>query len=152
MVSVIGFRLGDVPGLRAAFEKVARYDSGAERRVLELRCVPNQPLRLSPAGESSKRSLMPGPYLRPARVWASVTPVVLARHLKRYEEGKIRGADRRLVCERGVAPARSGPHSGRQALGDRRRAAGVAASWSTAVDALACSGGTEQPAADPRRH
>ena len=127
--------LGDVPGLRAAFEKVAPYDSGAERRVLELRCVPHQPLQLSPAGESSKRSLMPGPYLRPARVWASVTPVVLDRHLKGYDEGKIR----ELIADS-------------CANGDRRRAAGVAAPWSTAVDALACSGGTAQPAADPRRH
>ena len=42
--------LRDVPGLRAAFEKVAPYDSGAERRVLELRCVPHQPLQLCPAG------------------------------------------------------------------------------------------------------
>ena len=69
--------LGDVPGLRAAFEKVAPYDSGAERRVLELRCVPHQPLQLSPAGDSSKRSFMPGaPTLMPAYLdlWVQTSP------------------------------------------------------------------------------
>lgn len=83
--------LGDVPGFRAAFEKIAPYDAGAERRVLGLPCIPGQPMLLSPAsGEAPKRSLVPGPYLHPARVWASVTPVVLDRHLKRYDEGRIR--------------------------------------------------------------
>ena len=83
--------LGDVPGFRAAFEKIAPYDAGAERRVLKLPCMPGQPMLLSPAGgEEPKRSLIPGPYLHPAQVWASVTPVVLDRHLKRYDEGRIR--------------------------------------------------------------
>jgi len=83
--------LRDVPGFRAAFERIAPYDPGAERRVLKLPCIPGQPMLLSPAGGGApKRSLMPGPYLDPARVWASVTPVVLDRHLKRYDEGRIR--------------------------------------------------------------
>ena len=83
--------LRDVPGFRAAFEKIAPYDAGSERRVLGLSCIPGQPMLLSPAsGAAPKRSLMPGPYLHPARVWASVTPVVLDRHLKRYDEGRIR--------------------------------------------------------------
>ena len=83
--------LRDVPGLRAAFEAIAPYDHGTERRVVELKYVPQRkPLLLSPAGAASKRSLEPGPYLQPARVWASVTPIVLDRHLKRYNEAKIR--------------------------------------------------------------
>ena len=83
--------LRDVPGFRAAFERIAPYDPGAERRVLKLPCIPGQPMLLSPAGGGApKRSLMTGPYLDPARVWASVTPVVLDRHLKRYDEGRIR--------------------------------------------------------------
>ena len=83
--------LGDVPGFRAAFERIAPYDPGAERRVLKLTCIPGQPMLLSPAGGVGvKRSLMPGPYLDEAQVWASVTPVVLDRHLKRYDEGRIR--------------------------------------------------------------
>ena len=83
--------LREVPGLRAAFEKIAPFDHGIERRVLELKFAPpRKPLQLSPAGVVSKRSLAPEPYLRPARVWASVTPIVLDRHLKRYDEAKIR--------------------------------------------------------------
>ena len=49
-----------------------------------------KPLLLSPAGAASKRSLEPGPYLQPARVWASLTPIILDRHLKRYDEGRVR--------------------------------------------------------------
>ena len=83
--------LREVPGLHAAFEEVAPYDHGSERRVLELKYAPRrEPLYLSPAGVARKRSLAPEPYLEPARVWASVTPIVLDRHLKRYDEAKIR--------------------------------------------------------------
>ena len=84
--------LRDVPGLPAAFEKVAPYDPGHQRRVLKLKGVPlRSPLYLSPAGAGSKRSLDPRPYLQRARCWASVTPIVLDRHLKRHaDEGKIR--------------------------------------------------------------
>ena len=83
--------LREVPGLQAAFEKVAPYDCGIERRVLKLKCAPQlQPLQLAPAGVATKRSLDPGPYLQPARTWASVTPIVLDRHLKRYDEAKVR--------------------------------------------------------------
>ena len=83
--------LRDVPGLRAAFEEIAPYDHGTERRVLKLKCAPqHQPLLLSPAGAATKRSLDPEPYLQPARTWASVTPIMLDRHIKRYDEAKIR--------------------------------------------------------------
>ena len=83
--------LRDVPGLRAAFEAIAPYDHGTERRVVGLKYLPQRmPLLLSPAGAASKRSLEPAPYLQPARVWASLTPIVLDRHLKRYDEAKIR--------------------------------------------------------------
>ena len=84
--------LRDVPGLRPAFENVALYDRGHQRRVLELRGGPlRSGLYLSPAGAASKRSLDPRPYLQRARCWASVTPIVLDRHLKRYDdEDKIR--------------------------------------------------------------
>ena len=82
--------LPDVPGFVEAFEKVARYDHGEERRILVLEGEPlNEPLRLSPAGLAEKRSLSPEPYLKPARIWASVTPVVLDRHLKRNDEAEM---------------------------------------------------------------
>jgi CRISPR-associated protein Csb2 len=83
--------LREVPGLRAAFEAIAPYDRGVERRVIELKYVAQRkPLLLSPAGAVSKRSLESGPYLQPARVWASLTPILLDRHLKRHDEAKIR--------------------------------------------------------------
>ena len=49
-----------------------------------------KPLRLAPAGATAIQSLSPKPYLRPARVWASVTPIVLDRHLKRRGDDEIR--------------------------------------------------------------
>ena len=80
-----------IAGFRAAFEEVAPYDPGDERRVLELSAEPLRgPLRLAPAGEVTKRSLDPEPYLQPARVWASVTPMVLDRHLKRHDDAEVR--------------------------------------------------------------
>ena len=78
-------------GFRAAFENVAPYDPGEERRVMELSAAPLRgPLRLAPAREVTKRSLDPEPYLRPARVWASVTPMVLDKHLKRHDDSEVR--------------------------------------------------------------
>ena len=95
--------LRDVPGLRAAFEKIAPYDRGNERRVLELKCAPDLgPLQLAPAGATGKRSLALEPYLQAARVWASVTPIVLDRHLKRYDEGKIRDLIARACVNAGL--------------------------------------------------
>ncbi len=92
-------RLPDIPGFRAAFETIARYDPGEERRVLELKGAPlRAPLRLAPVGTETKRSLSPDPYVRPARVWASVTPIVLDRHLKRRDDTEVRDLVAR-ACE-----------------------------------------------------
>ena len=83
--------LSDIPGFRAAFEKVAPHDPGEERRVLSLEGAPlREPLRLSPAGATTKRSLSPDPYVATAKVWASVTPIVLDRHLKRKDDLEVR--------------------------------------------------------------
>jgi len=83
--------LQKVPGFIEAFETIAPYDRGRERRVLELEGAPlGTPLRLTPAGVGAVRSLSPEPYLGSARVWASVTPIVLDRHLKRNGDGEIR--------------------------------------------------------------
>ncbi|MDD9987605.1 MAG: type I-U CRISPR-associated protein Csb2 [Spirochaetaceae bacterium] len=83
--------LHEIAGFRAAFEEVAPYDPGQERRVLELSSAPLRgPLRLAPAGELTKRSLDTDPYLQAARMWASVTPMVLDRHLKRHDDAEVR--------------------------------------------------------------
>ena len=85
--------LSDIPGFPEAFAAISRYDEGQERRVLLLEesslCGP---LQLSPvvSGDTTKRSLSVGPYLRPAHVWASVTPIVLDRHLKKDDENEVR--------------------------------------------------------------
>ena len=86
-----GAHLRDVPGFRTAFETIAPYDRGRERRVLTLGGAPLvKPLHLAPAGAATIQSLSPEPYLQPARVWASVTPVVLDRHLKRKGGEEVR--------------------------------------------------------------
>ena len=78
-------------GFIEAFEMIAPYCLGRERRVLKLEGSPLiKPLHLAPAGSTAIRSLSPDPYLQPARMWASVTPIVLDRHLKRKGGGEIR--------------------------------------------------------------
>ena len=118
--------LRDVPGLPAAFEKIAPYDDRTERRVLELRGVPQgKPLRLSPAGAASKRSLAPAPYFPPARVWASVTPIVLDRHLKRYDEGRIR----ELIADSCVNAGLPRPDPDRIQVGKHSAVEGTPPAW-----------------------
>ena len=91
LVPPAGTSLRSVPGLVQAFEEVAPYDPGLERRVLKLDRSPlSKPLHLAPAGATPVRSLSPEPYLEPAQVWASVTPIVLDRHLKRNDDLEIR--------------------------------------------------------------
>jgi len=90
---VLGFALIPPPGVsllkldgfRAAFETVAHYCTKMQRRVLSLQGMPlSGRLDLAPAPDNKdgKRSLSPDPYLMAARCWASVTPIVLDRHLK----------------------------------------------------------------------
>ena len=91
LVPPAGTDLRAVPGFVRAFEEVAPYDPGRERRVLKLDGAPlGKPLHLSPAGASAIRSLSPAPYTTPAQVWASITPIVLDRHLKRNGDREVR--------------------------------------------------------------
>ena len=83
--------LGEIPGFRRAFESVAPYDYGEERRVLELAKLQSRHrLWLAPAEVGGKHSLSPLPYLQRGRVWASVTPMVLDRHLKKGTGAEVR--------------------------------------------------------------
>ena len=78
-------------GFRAALMEITKYDEGQERRVLTLAGKAlKERITLSPVGASPKRSLMPEPYCRVASVWASVTPLVLDRHLKRHDDREVR--------------------------------------------------------------
>ena len=91
LVPPAGTDLRAVPGFVRAFEAVASYDPGWERRVLVLDGAPlGKPLHLAPAGASALRSLSPAPYTESAQIWASVTPIVLDRHLKRSSDREVR--------------------------------------------------------------
>lgn len=83
LVPPTGVDFQDVHGFLQAFAAIAPYDHGRGRRVLRLECPPlKSQLELATVEDQAPRSLSPYPYLKPARVWASVTPIVLDRHLK----------------------------------------------------------------------
>ena len=91
LVPPAGTNLRAVPGFVRAFEAVAPYDRGLERRVLKLERTPlSKPLHLAPAGATAIRSLSPAPYMEAAQVWATVTPIVLDRHLKANGDREVR--------------------------------------------------------------
>ena len=88
-----GTMLRKIKGFRDAFEKVAHYRQNEDQRVLTLQGPPLiEPLHLAPVagGGEQKFSLSPQPYIGPSRIWASTTPVVLERHLKRRDETEVR--------------------------------------------------------------
>ena len=91
LVPPAGANLRAVPGFVRAFEAIAPYDPGRERRLLQLEGAPlNKPIGLAPAGATGIRSLSPAPYMESAHVWASVTPIVLDRHLKGNGDREVR--------------------------------------------------------------
>lgn len=100
--------LREIPGLEAAFRCVTRYDPRRERRVLKLRGSPlRHAVELAPTADAvrpGRVSLSSGPYRRPARMWATVTPIVLDRHLKRGTDTEIRGLVVR-ACRNAGLPA-----------------------------------------------
>ncbi|MYA88491.1 MAG: type I-U CRISPR-associated protein Cas5/Cas6 [Boseongicola sp. SB0662_bin_57] len=88
-----GEALHRIDGFRAAFEVLAPFRADVQRRVLTLQGPPlRKPLELAPAAEHGDRlrSLRPDPYLDGSRRWATVTPIVLDRHLKRKEDTEVR--------------------------------------------------------------
>lgn len=116
-------KLVDIPGFRSAFEAIAPYDPGREKRVLAMKGAPLlAPLLLAPAGAETKRSLSPYPYVRSAQVWASVTPIVLDRHLKRRDDDEIRELVAR-ACENVGLPR---PDTGRIQVGKHSAVEGAA--------------------------
>ena len=91
LIPPAGTTLSEIPGFREAFAEIAPHDAGQERRVLILKeSSLHGQLQLSPVGDMTKRSLSTDPYLKPASVWASVTPIILDRHLKRNDENEVR--------------------------------------------------------------
>ncbi|HYD49845.1 MAG TPA: type I-U CRISPR-associated protein Csb2 [Terriglobales bacterium] len=89
---------------KTAFRKVAPIDEDDGRRLLALSLDDAGAaqgvtrIRLAPMLEAPARSMDPALYLRPARLFATVTPIVLDRHLKeprmaRQEEIEAQIAD-----------------------------------------------------------
>lgn len=86
-----GKSLHRIDNFRTVWEKIAPYHKDEQRRIMTLQGPPLRgPLRLTPTGEEPKKSLLPGPYLKASSRWASVTPIVLDRHLKRKDDAEIR--------------------------------------------------------------
>lgn len=98
-----GVALADVPFLAEAFAAVAPFEAARERRVLELFPAPGaQSLALAPVRADAPASLSPEPYLRPASIWGTVTPMVLDRHLKGRGESEIRELVADACARRGL--------------------------------------------------
>lgn len=89
-----GLSLHRIDGFHAAWRDIAHYHENEQRRVLRLQGSPlRSPLDLSPADTTDKNgkpSLLPDLYLQRSYRWASVTPIVLERHLKRRDDAEIR--------------------------------------------------------------
>jgi CRISPR-associated protein Csb2 len=67
-----------------ALAAVVRWNEEEGRRELLVHAN-GLDLTFATVGESPRRSLDPAPYVKPARIWASSTPMVLDRHLKEKE-------------------------------------------------------------------
>lgn len=95
-----------INGFRVAFETVAPYRTDEQRRILTLQGPPlHKSLHLVPAPDNGdgRWSLQPKPYLRESTRWASVTPIVLDRHLKRNDDTESRELVAR-ACEHAGLP------------------------------------------------
>ena len=96
----------DDENFRKALRKLAPIDEDG-RRILTLKTKKGMPsgdafsIKLSPTFEApaNKRSLDPALYIRPARTFATVTPIVFDRHLK------AKGAARQEEIARQIAAA-----------------------------------------------
>ncbi len=127
-----GETLLGIDGFRDAFEAVAPYRADAQRRVMTLQGPPlRTPLHLAPAPDDGdmKRSLRSGPYLGESARWASVTPIVLDRHLKRNDDAEVRGLVARACAHAGLprpdpARIRVGKHAAVQGAVPARPLAG----------------------------
>ena len=95
-----------IDGFRAAIEAAAPYRASEQRRILTLQGPPlREPLHFAPGSEhgDGRRSLQTEPYLKESNRWASVTPIVLDRHLKRKDDAEVRELVAR-TCEHAGLP------------------------------------------------
>jgi len=91
---------------RRALRKLAPVDERRGRRVLTVKTREGTPrtqafrIDLSPTFDPppGKRSLDPSLYLGPSRTWATLTPIVLDRHLKRTGEARQEEVEQQIAA------------------------------------------------------
>ena len=126
-----GLALRKIPHFGRAFNEIAPYIGETARREIALEGAPlRERLRLAPADPEDKRSLSPPLYLKTARVWASVTPIILDRHLKRGDDRELRDLVARACRNAGLSrpdPDRiqTGKHSAFEGAPSARPPAGA---------------------------
>lgn len=121
-----GVSLVRISGFRVAFEQVAPYCADRQRRVLTLQGTPlRRSVEFAPAPDDGdgKRSLRTEPYMMKSHRWATVTPIVLDRHLKRRDDAEVRELIVR-ACENAGLPR---PNSGRIQIGKHSAVEGTPA-------------------------
>lgn len=95
-----GSAILDNADFKAVLRRLAPLDETRGRRILTVR-TPAGTIELSPTFEppAGKRSLDPARYTEPARIFATLTPIVLDRHLK------AKGAERQDEIAAQIAAA-----------------------------------------------
>ncbi len=89
---------------RRVLRTLAPLDDGRGRRILtvtsKVGTAPDRAfsIELSPAFEPAKRSLDPARYSQPSRILATVTPIVLDRHLKEVGDAREREIERLIAA------------------------------------------------------
>lgn len=99
-----GSTIFDDEDFRRAIRALAPVDEARGRRVLTVTTAAGTPpgrafsIELTPTFEPGRRSLDPAPYVRDARTFATVTPIVLDRHLKQDRDARTREIDAQLAA------------------------------------------------------
>ena len=91
VVPPAGTDLHRIPGFLHAYEAVTKYNEGTGRRDMTIDGPPlRHPIVLAACANAVVRSLTPARYCRKADTWATITPLVLERHLKRRTADELR--------------------------------------------------------------
>jgi CRISPR-associated protein Csb2 len=97
LISPTNSSILDDDDFRKALRVLAPIDEERGRRILTIKTKQGMPpdrafsIMLSPTFDASRRSLEPAFYNRPEKIFATVTPIALDRHLK--ETGEARQAE-----------------------------------------------------------
>ena len=134
LVPPTGHDLLDDETFLRVLRKLAARDPRSGRRVIEVTSNSGTAagtafsVALSPSFEldAGRRSLEPAPYIAPARIFATVTPIVLDRHLKRQGAGR----EEEIAGQIAAACHRNGLPAPQQVVAAKHSAIeGVPSSW-----------------------